>query len=50
MAFLEDLDGGLGPGEGMCPVIPAVYEGAALGVEIPDGSAGAAADGLLLTN
>ncbi len=42
-----DLLGGLGPDEGMTSVIPAVDEGADLGVEVLDRSERAAVDRLL---
>jgi len=38
--------GGLGPDERVCAVVPAVDEGADLGVEVLDGAEGAAADRL----
>jgi hypothetical protein len=46
--FLEDVVGGLGPDEGVAPVVPAVDESADLGVKVPDGAEAAAADGLFL--
>ena len=38
--------GGLGPDEGLAAVVPAVDEGADLGVEVFDGAEAAAVDGL----
>jgi hypothetical protein len=42
----EDLVGGLGPGEGVGAVVPAVDEGADLGVEVFGAGVGAVVDGL----
>jgi len=42
----EDLVGGLGPGEGVGAVVPAIDEGADLGVEVFGAGVGAAVDGL----
>src|SRR5690242_2255171 len=45
-AFREYLVGGLGPGEGMAAVVPAVDEGLDGGDEVGDRGEAAAADGL----
>jgi len=44
--FREGLFGGLGPDEWVGSVVPAVDEGADLGVEVADGAEGASVDGL----
>src|SRR5918995_6080942 len=46
VGFLEDLICGLGPDERVAAVVPAVDEGADLGVEVADRAEGAAVDGL----
>jgi hypothetical protein len=46
VGFGEDLLGGLGPDERVGAVVPAVDEGADLGVEVFDGLEHASADGL----
>ena len=45
MVFGEDLVGGLGPGEWVAALVPAVDEGADLGVEVLDGGEDSSADG-----
>lgn len=45
LAFGEDLVGGLGPGEWVAALVPAVDEGADLGVEVLDGGEDSSADG-----
>ena len=45
LAFGEDLVGGLGPGEWVTALVPAVDEGADLGVEVLDGDEDSSADG-----
>lgn len=45
LAFGEDLVGGLGPGEWVVALVPAVDEGADLGVEVLDGGEDSSADG-----
>ena len=45
LVFGEDLAGGLGPGEWVAVLVPAVDEGADLGVEVFDGGEDSSADG-----
>lgn len=45
LVFGEDLVGGLGPGEWVAALVPAVDEGADLGVEVLDGGEDSSADG-----
>ena len=45
LAFGEDLVGGLGPGEWVTALVPAVDEGADLGVEVLNGGEDSSADG-----
>jgi len=42
----QDLVGGRGPNERVSAIVPAVDEGADLGVQLAHGAEGAAADGL----